>query len=346
MKLSFLLFLSLIIIMIGAEEEEFLIENDIIVLKDTNFDKALEKYEHILVMFYAQWCAICEKFEVELKKIASGLRKENIFIAKVDAEVEKDLHKRFNIYGYPKVTFFKKGVGMEYNGERTEQDVLNWLHKKSRPPTKVLKTFEEVEKLQKENNVSVVYFGNNIEEFKIYEGVAIKFDDFSFGVVEDEEIAKKLNAKQRSVVLFKKFDEKRNDLTTFKEKELIEFIEQNSKRKVTTFDKETSNNIFGKNKPAIVYLGEKGDKWNEEEKIMEKVALKVYPKLLFIMTDIKEGMGRRIAEYIGIKKENLPSVVILDTRKDIKKYILEGDINEKNILDFIDGWEKENSKYI
>jgi len=343
MKLFFLLYLSLIINMICSEEEEFLIENDIIVLKDTNFDKALEKYEQILVIFYAQWCAICEKYELKLQKVASELRKENIFIAKVDAELEKNLHKRFQIYGYPKITFFKKGVGIDYDAEKTEQDIIKWLNKKSKP-TKVFKTFEEVEKFQKENNVSVVYFGNNIEEFKIYEDVAMKFEDILFGVVEDDEIAKKYNAKQGSVILFKKFDEKRNDLTTFKEKELIEFIEINSERKITPFDKKASSKVFGNNKPAIVYLGEKGDKWNEEEKIMEKVALKVYPKLLFIMTDIKEGMGMRIAEYIGIKKENLPSVVILDTRKDIKKYILEGDINEKNILDFIDGWEKGKIK--
>ena len=167
--------------MICSEEEEFLIENDIIVLKDTNFDKALEKYEQILVIFYAQWCAICENYEIKLQKVASELRKENIFIAKVDAELEKGLHKRFQIYGYPKITFFKKGVGIDYDPEKTEQDIIKWLNKKAKP-TKVLKAFEEVEKFQKENNVSVVYFGNNIEEFKIYEDVAMKFEDILFGV--------------------------------------------------------------------------------------------------------------------------------------------------------------------
>ena len=39
------------------------------------------------------------------------------------------------------------------------------------------------------------------------------------------------------------------------------------------------------------------------------------------MTEIESGMGKRIAEYIGLKKEELPSVRILDTRKDMKKYI-------------------------
>ena len=77
---------------------------------------------------------------------------------------------------------------------------------------------------------------------------------------------------------------------------------------------------------------------------MEKIADKVGGKLKVVMSEIKEGMAKRIAEYIGIKNEDLPSVRILDTRRDIKKYIMEGSIDEKNILNFIDGWEQGKLK--
>ena len=62
------------------------------------------------------------------------------------------------------------------------------------------------------------------------------------------------------------------------------------------------------------------------------------------MTEIKTGMGKRIAEYIGLKEQELPSVRIIDTRKDIRKYIMEGEISEKNIDDFIAKWEKGSLK--
>ena len=344
MKSSIFLFLSLIILSICAEEEEFPVENDITVLTEATFDKALEKYEHMLVMFYAPWCGHCKKFKPELEKAAAVLRKENLIVAKVDATVEKKLAEKYKVRGYPTVKFFKKGVATDYTAGRKEQDVINWMRKKSGPPTKVLKTVEEVENFQKENEVCVVYFGKDTEELKVYEGVAIKVEDFPFGVVEDEAVAKKFNAKQRSVVLFKKFDEKRNDLETVKENELNEFIEKFSQKRVGTFDDKTVEKVFGKNQPAIVYFGEKGDKWNEAEKLLEVIADKVGAKLKVVMTEIKEGMGMRIAEYIGVKKEQLPSVRIIDTRKDIKKYIMEGDINQKNILDFVDGWEKGKLK--
>ena len=344
MKSSIFLFLTLIFICSCVEEEEFPIENDIIVLTETTFDKALEKYEHILVMFYAPWCGHCKKFKPELEKAAAVLRKENLMVAKVDATVEKKLAEKYKVRGYPTVKFFKKGAPIDYTAGRTEKDVINWMRKKSGPPTRVLKTIEEVEAFQKDNEVCVIYFGKDAEEIKVYEGVAVKIEDFPFGVVEDEEVAKKFNAKQKSVVLFKQFDEKRNDLETVKEKELNEFIEKYSQKRVGTFDDKNTQLVFGKNKPAIVYFGEKGDKWDQAEKLFEKTADKVGGKLKFVLTEIKEGMGKRIAEYVGVKKEDLPSVRILDTRKDLKKYIMEGNIDEQNILKFIEGWEKGTLK--
>ena len=43
-------------------------------------------------------------------------------------------------------------------------------------------------------------------------------------------------------------------------------------------------------------------------------------------------MEKSISEYIGVKEGDLLSVRILDTRKDLKKYIVEGNIDEQNIL--------------
>jgi protein disulfide-isomerase A1 len=344
MKSSIFLFLSLIILSSCVEEEEFPLENDITVLTNTTFDKALQKYEHMLVMFYAPWCGHCKKFKPELEKAAAVLRKENLIVAKVDATVEKSLAEKYKVRGYPTVKFFKKGVPSDYTAGRTQQDVINWMRKKSGPPARILKTFEEVENFKKDNEVCAVYFGKNADDVKVFEGVATKIEDYPFGIVEDEEVAKKFQAKPRSVVLFKKFDEKRNDLETVKEKDLTEFLDKFSQKKVGTFDDKTTEKVFGKNQPALVYFGNKGDKWNDAEKIMEAIAVKIGAKLKCVMTEIESGMGKRIAEYIGLKKEELPSVRILDTRKDIKKYIMEGDINEKNILNFIDGWEQGKLK--
>ena len=63
-----------------------------------------------------------------------------------------------------------------------------------------------------------------------------------------------------------------------------------------------------------------------------------------VLTDIKEGMDARLAEYIGVKDSYLPTVRIADTRGDLKKYNMEGDINEANILKLVEDWENHKLK--
>ena len=55
-------------------------------------------------------------------------------------------------------------------------------------------------------------------------------------------------------------------------------FQKNIKKKVGTLEYKTTERIFGKNQPAIINFGEKGDKWDEAEKIMEKIADKVEGK--------------------------------------------------------------------
>ena len=339
MKSQVLLFLSLIIFSFCVEEADYPIENDITVLTETTFDKAIAQYDHILVMFYAPWCGHCKKFKPELEKAAAVLRKENLIVAKVDATVEKNLAKKYEVRGYPTVKFFIKGKPIEYTAARKEEDVINWVRKKSGPPTTALKTLEELEKLQKTNDVVVAYFGKNEEELKIFSTSALVYENFPFVTIESNEIADKLKAKQNSVVIFKVFDEKRNDLDKITEKDLIEFLEKYTIKKISLFNDKIAEIIFGKNQPAIAFFGEKDAKWEQVEKEMEKVHEKYGNKLKFIMSEINSGMGKRIADYIGVKKEHLPAVRILDTRRDLDKYIMEGEINEKNMIQFIQDWE-------
>lgn len=344
MKTQILIFLSLVIFSFCVEEADFPIENNITVLTEATFDKAISLYDHILVMFYAPWCGHCKKFKPELEKAAEVLRKENLIVAKVDATVEKKLAEKYKVKGYPTVKFFIKGEPIDYTAGRKEKEVIDWVRKKSGPPTTPIKSIEELEKLQKNKDVIVVYFGTDAEELKIFTKAALVHEDFPFFTVECPKIAEKLNAKQKSVVIFKQFDEKRNDLLEIQETPLNEFLEKNTVRRIGTFDEKTVDIIFGKYKPCIAYFGEKGAKWDEVKIEMEKVYEKYNSKLKFIMSEVNKGMEKRVADYIGVKKDGLPKVLILDTKKELDKYVMEGEITEKNLIQFIEDWENKKLK--
>ena len=184
------------------------------------------------------------------------------------------------------------------------------------------------------------FFGNDAEEIKVFEGVALKIEDCPFAIVEDEEVAKKFNAKPKSVVIFKKFDEKRNDIINFNEQKLENFIKKYSEQKVFDFNEKNINLIFNRNKPAFIYFGRKGDlSWKKDAKTIEKLAYNVEDDLIFIITEIKEGYGKIISEKIKLKNNELPCIMILDIKVNIDKYKYEGNYEYNDLLNFIKKWE-------
>ena len=343
MKVFGLVFLFLLSITFC--EDEFPLDKDVIILTDSTFDKAIEKYEYLLVLFYAPWCGHCKKFHPEYEKAANVLRKENLYLAKVDATVEKILAQKFEIQGLPTVKLFIKGKPIEYTGGRKESDVINWMRKKTGPATKDLKTVDDVEKFQKENDVVLVYFGTNKTDIEEFTKVARKKDDFPFAIVQTENVIKKYT-KPRTVVLFKTSDGKKQELTDIKESAIIQFIDRYSVPKIMIkFDEKAAQIIFGKALPAIILFAKgKSEKWKDYEKLMTSVSDKLNGKIKVIITDIKDGIASKLAEYIGIKESDLPSVRILDTRAELKKYTMEDEITELNILKFVEDWENNKLK--
>lgn len=318
-------------------------EDGVLVLTDDNFDQAIKHYEHILVEFYAPWCGHCKKLTPEYAKAAQELKSVEppLALAKVDATIHKGLASRFEIRGFPTLKLFSNGTPSEYNGGRTHPEIVSWMKKKTGPASRTLSTASDVESFSKEAEVAVVYFGDNSSDISIFEKVARTNDDLLFASCASEECLSNFDVKAGTIVLFKKFDEGRNDFTeSLTEEDLRKFIAANSSPLVMKFDEKSAQLVFGKATPGIfLYRDSNSENTVEFDNIMRSVAKKVQGKIKVILTDIKVGLETRLAEYIGVTANDLPSVRIHDTRNDLKKYNMEGPITEENILKFVNEWE-------
>ena len=333
--------LILLALIVFACCEDYPKEENVIVLTDDTFDAFINSHDHVLVKFYAPWCGHCKKLAPEYSKAAVVLEKEELYLAQVDATVQKKLAEKYQVQGYPTLKLFSKGAVIEYNGGRQEKDIIAWMKKKTGPATTPLKTVEEVEKFKGDNEVVVIYFGEDKTQLEAFEKVARASEEIQFGVSNEKEVLDKYQVKAGSVTLFKKFDEGRNDLTeNITEEKINEFINAHSTPLVMKFDDKAAQLIFGKNQPALVlYRDKNSEKTAELDKIMTEYAPEITGKLQVVITDIKEGLESRLAEYIGVKAEDLPTVRIHDTRVDLKKYNLVGDITKENIQKFVKDWE-------
>jgi len=231
-------------------------EEGVLVLTEENWDEAIASNPYLLVEFYAPWCGHCKKLAPEYARAADILSKESppLNIAKVDATVQKDLGKRFEVSGYPTLKFFVNGVPSEYNGGRTEPEIVSWLRKKTGPPSKEFTTAADVEAWNKGNDAGVLFFGTNDSLFNVFQNVARASEDISFAHCSSDDCLSHFAAKHGQVTVFKKFDDLRNDLSeTFTEQSLGTFISSNSTPKVMKFDEKCAQLIFGKATPGIFF---------------------------------------------------------------------------------------------
>ena len=342
---NFLLLLIILYLIECMHDDEvidsFPVENDIMILTDSTFDKALEKYENIYIVFYAPWCGHCKTLLPEFEKAAKVLVNENIIVAKIDATKEKKSARKYKITSYPTLYFFKENTYIKYKGQKTEKDLIEWARKKSAPPFTLINTSEEIEKIKSDNNISIFYFGKEEKDIKIYKTLAMKYEDIPFYSVEDDKLAQIYKVVPRSVVIFKKFDEKRNDIINFDEKKLEKFIKKHSEEKIQEFTTDNYHLIFNKNKPALVYFGKKEDeRWKKDFQTLEKLAFNVDSDLIFIMTEIKDGLGKKIADKIKLRNNELPSIMILEVKIDVDKYQYKGNYQYEDLVNFLDLWEK------
>uniref|UniRef100_A0A4W4EKR2 protein disulfide-isomerase n=1 Tax=Electrophorus electricus TaxID=8005 RepID=A0A4W4EKR2_ELEEL len=279
-------------------------EEDVLVLKKTNFEEALEAHPNILVEFYAPWCGHCKALAPEYAKAAGMLKADgsDIRLAKVDATEETELAQEFGVRGYPTIKFFKggdKSSPKEYTGE--DDDVES-------------------------------------EGAKAYIKAAEAVDDVPFGITSDDAIFSKFEVTKDAVVLFKKFDEGRNvyDGEITKE-DLLHYIKANQLPLVIEFTEQTAPKIFGGDiKSHILLFVPKASKdFQEKLDQFKKAATGFKGKILFIFIDSDVDDNQRILEFFGLKKEECPALRLITLEDEMTKYKPETpEITAENVVAF------------
>ncbi|VDN33244.1 unnamed protein product [Gongylonema pulchrum] len=77
------------------------------------------------------WCLHCKELAPEYAKAAKKL---TVPLAKVDASVETELAKKYNIEGYPILKFWQNSEDpINYDGEQDAEGIIEWVSKKADP---------------------------------------------------------------------------------------------------------------------------------------------------------------------------------------------------------------------
>ena len=87
---------------------------------------------HVLVEFYAPWCAHCQKFAPAYEQAARAFAGEPaVTLAKVDASALSELSAAFGITAYPSLKLFPTGLDsghVPYGGAKTAEAVVEFVN--------------------------------------------------------------------------------------------------------------------------------------------------------------------------------------------------------------------------
>lgn len=330
-------------------DEEPKTDDGVLVLTADNFDATVNKHAHILVEFYAPWCGHCKALAPEYANAATKLKEEGseILLAKMDATTESALAEQFQVRGYPTLKFFRDGKPSDYSGGRTAVDIVNWLKKKTGPPAKQLSTAEEAKAFKESAPVVVVGFfkDQSSADAKAFLAVATDVDDFPFAISSEDQVGTELGRDKDGVVLFKTFDEGRNDFEgEYTVEALTSFIKTNSLPLVVEFTHETASKIFGGDikSHTLLFVSKASPEYAEHLNTFRSVAKKFKSKLIFVSIDADTEDNERIMDFFGLKKEEVPTIRLIKLEEDMTKYKpakkdLTEDVMSSFVQDYVDG---------
>lgn len=289
------------------------LDEGVLVLTEKNFDDVLAKNERILIEFYAPWCGHCKKLTPEYAAAAQVLAKNDppVPLAKVDATENKALAERFGIQGFPTLYWFVNGEKMEYGGGRTKDTIVSWVLKKSGPPSTEVTCAALKEKVE-ESKFVLAYFGDlaNALYTDAHMSFAAAEDGITFVHTTDADCAKENGvATVPGLAFFRKFEESPLAYSGSADKDaLVAWTKPLRVPTVFEFTDDEIEPIFGQQQATVFLFRSKEDASAPFQAVFEEAAKAHKGKMLFSYSGVSDGIQERLAEFIGVTADDLPTV--------------------------------------
>lgn len=346
--MKLVLFLSLIVLAL-LKKKKYVREDTVLVLNDKNFNKTIHHFNHLLVVFYASWCGHCQQFLPIFTKASLLLykNKPRINLAKIEMSSNPITAKAYDIHSYPTLKFFKDGVAYNYTGMNSDIGIAQWMKKKTQPTISELYTLSDISTFKNTHEVAVIFFGNDTNIEKMLFDIAIEDSDNFYGKCDFATAYSSYNTRHNTIVLYKKYGEERTELSGKITKSGIErFISKYSINKVMTFNEKTARFVFKDKNPALfLFRDPNGHKSDYYESIIRGLADQLFDRIRVVIGGILSYEEQNLNSLTNVKVSELPCIRIYDPRKKMNAYyVMKGEINEKNILNFVSEWEQGKLK--
>uniref|UniRef100_A0A8C3Y7Y4 protein disulfide-isomerase n=1 Tax=Catharus ustulatus TaxID=91951 RepID=A0A8C3Y7Y4_CATUS len=310
-------------------------EDNVLVLHEHNFARALSEHQLLLVEFYAPWCGHCQQLAPAFAQAAAELRNESspARLAKVDATAQTALATEFGITSYPTLKLFRDGNRthpLAYTGRAG--GIVRWMQRRAGPSATLLQDADIIAAFINSQDLVVVGFFKDLkgEAAQAFFEVATEMVDMTFGVAEAAELFQMYGLSADTVCLFKKFDERQTNFPVDPSRgldtaELTRLLRIHSLQLVMEFTNETSNEIFGAKIPhhMLLFLNKSSPDQLSLRDSFRAAAGGFRGEVLFVVVDVT-GHGADVLPFFGMTAADAPTLRLVKMESN-RKYRMEQD---------------------
>lgn len=313
-------------------------ENNIWALDESNFQEALKSQDGLLVQFYSSSCDCCIKFAPEYTEIGKDLKKQKIYIAKVDASKHKAIASEYEIVSYPTFLYFINEIWIQYDGKTERKAIVDWVLKRKSNPYKFIYNNTNLKDLI-DQKISVVYLGEFNHRFRrIFDTAYLNIEGMQFGLWNNTKLLENYNTTSPLGIVFahrKQYEYK----LSYSYQDFYKFIETHKPPKVYTWTNDVGTLIQDNAIPGILFFAEDSN-LPKYQKTIDVLSEKYYQDLIFTTLDLNSNVTSAVKEFLGFTTEDQPSVVILDNKEKFYKY-KSTDLSLEGVENFIKGWQNK-----
>ena len=340
-----------LLLLLLAVSGAFASEN-VLQLTAENFDEAVREHAFLVVKFVAPWCAHCTALAPEWEQAATTLRADatattyGIRLAAVDATVHASLAEKFAVRGYPTIKIFEGHSLVDpstYDGPRQAAGIAEFLLKRAAPASSEVVREEEAASLLEAGGIVVVYSAE--PEAWWLDLAKSRRDIVSWRHTTDGAVMRAFGVEAGAITMLKNFEEA---TTVYKGAtgpssvgEIAAFVDYHRSQVgllIKKGDREALKIVFEPDKRPNLFLFTNGkDNGLEAFAAAAQGVRGKFVSARFHDSDFGDAFQHfGLAQYIG--EATLPKVLIED-RKNEKKYLLEGDVDEASVERFISDFQ-------
>ena len=321
---------------------KLVIENEVFILSDSNFDSFLSMESDKLVLFHHSLSQISLKLIDEYTEVgqALDLSDSDIIVGKINIFQNPMVKERFNLKHFPVLGLITDGFFIEYHGPRLNKSIVEWVSQRTKRNYFLSKCLGGLESRMNMNNITAVLFAKEeSNEAKIFKVISRASWNGELIISTSKVAWTNYEIFQPTLIVFKNLEKEQIKYNgPFEADKMADFLYRISLPKILEFNEQTIEVIFRDLNPVIFILSfDPRDYVDMIHTLRQEFENYIY----FCNENLKTADHGRLSEYLRVSKLSQPNAIILDPKKNFRVFKISEKITLESLRVFINDWKNE-----